>query len=225
MTGSLRFELWRDKRSGQPTPIDVPTGKIEAVQLPESINDLPCVNKPTLTGYSLELYFASADSCQRRHANIYVSKRSARGERWGEPQLVEPVAWLPGISLNALQLFFHGGDRIGTDLPVGTFGNGLSAFVRKRSSRDEEFCPAIELGEAPNTASAFFAVWNPDVTDHKSDRSGVPKELKAWQATFRHVAHFRPHLRKLKSSVKIQTAFVASYYNDKLSVESRIRRP
>ena len=99
-----------DEEWGEPTPV------------PDIINDsFPCVAWPSLTGDGLELYFAGADPyegdrCGGRSSSIYVAKRSSREAPWEEPELVEPLAWVPGISPDGLQLYFSDAERAGTDL-------------------------------------------------------------------------------------------------------------
>ena len=161
----------------------------DAAELPESINSLPCVNHPSVTGDGLELYFASTDTCQGRDADIFVSKRSTRDDAWGEPQLVESLAWTPGISSDGLRLYFVEGDRVGKDLPEGNRADGPNVFVRTRNSRDEDFGPAVELGDPPNTSGTTLAMWGPEESPDgetlyfTSGRSGTPHGWGAWQTT------------------------------------------
>ncbi len=103
--------------------------------------------------------------------------------------MVEPLRTGPGISPDGLQLYFNEGDRSERAYRSGTFGNGPSVFVKTRNSRDEEFGPAIELGDPPNTSSTFFAVWGPEPSSDgttlyfSSDRAGTPNEYGVWQTT------------------------------------------
>ncbi len=173
-----------DEESGAPTP------------LPAMINDsFPCVAWPTVTGDGLELYFAGADPfdgnrCGGRSSSIYVSKRSSRADTWGEPQLVEPAAWVPGISPDGLQLYFSDGERAALDLFEPTrFPNSHSLLLRTRASRDEDFGDTVELGEPPNTNSASHAAMSPDVsTDGEtiyfdSNRAGLQSGWGIWETS------------------------------------------
>lgn len=172
-----------DEEWGPPTP------------LPDVINEsFPCLAWPSITGDGLELYFAGAepyegDRCGGRSSSIYVSKRSSRDAPWGEPQLVEPLAWAHGISPDGLQLFFSDGEREGTDLFVPTMfpTSRHVLLVRTRASRDEEFGDTIELGSPPNLNGVSHAALGVDVsTDGEtiyfhSNRSGAPTEGGIWQ--------------------------------------------
>jgi hypothetical protein len=165
----------------------------EAERLPDTINNLPCISKPAVTGDGLELYFASIDTpgqpCRSRNADVYVSKRATRDDAWEEPQSVESRATTPGISSDGLRLYFVEGDRAGTGLPEGTRADGPNVFVRTRNSRDEGFGPPVELGDPPNTSGSMFAVWGPEESSNgdtlyfSSDRSGAPHEWGIWQTT------------------------------------------
>ena len=169
----------------------------EATRLPETIKPLACIQGPSVTGDGLELYFNAVDApgneCRGgRFGNIYVTKRATRNDAWEEPQLVESFAVTSGISSDGLTLYFNGGDnasRRSAGLAVNTFDNGPSVFVRRRNSRDEDFGPAVELGDPPNTSSTFFAAWGPEPSSDgktlyfSSDRPGAPSEFAIWQAT------------------------------------------
>lgn len=169
----------------------------EAERLPDSINSLPCLHGPTVTGDGLELYFSSVDTSgqqcrQGRYGDIYVSKRATRDDAWEEPQLVEPLALWPGISPDGLRLYFNNGDsaaRKAEGLPPKTFENGPAVWVRTRNSRDEEFGPHVELADPPNTSSTFVAARGPEASSDgstlyfASDRPGAPSGYGVWQTT------------------------------------------
>lgn len=172
-----------DEEWGVPTP------------LPDIINEsFPCVAWPEITGDGLELYFGAAepyegDRCGGRSSSIYVSRRLSREDPWLEPELVEPLAWIPGISPDGLRLYFSDGERDGTDLFVPTlFPGAHSLLLRTRASRDEEFGDTIELGNPPNTADQFPAI-SPDVsTDGQTiyfgaERAGPPSGWGIWQTS------------------------------------------
>jgi hypothetical protein len=169
----------------------------EAVRLPDSINGLPCVSHPTVTGDGLELYFSSIDTpgqdCRWRYADIFVSRRATRVDAWQEPKLVKSNAHAPGISSDGLRLFFLAGssdERANAGLPVPTFGDGIrSVFVGTRNSRDEEFGPGVELADPPNSSGTSLAVWGPEPSSDgstlyfSSNRAGAPTEFGVWQST------------------------------------------
>ena len=173
-----------DEEWGAPTP------------LPEIINDsFPCLAWPTITGDGLELYFAAAEPytgnrCGGRSSSIYVSKRSSRDDAWGEPQLVEPYAWVPGISPDGLQLYFSDAERDGLDLfEPQRFPDSHSLLLRTRASRDDDFGDTVELGEPPNMNSASHAALSPDVSTNgetiyfDSNRPGVPSGWGIWETS------------------------------------------
>ena len=153
----------------------------EPVRLPESINSLPCPSHPTVTGDGLELYFQASSvvpspgqQCRGRDAQVYVSTRDSRDADWGEPTIFQAKSAItPGVSPDGLTLIFNDYSR-----------SSPKPYVRLRKSREEEFGPAIELANPPNTRSGFPA-WAPEIGPDgtlyfTSDRSGTPNFFGAW---------------------------------------------
>ena len=138
--------------------------------LPDHVNNLPCINNPTVTGDGLELYFAVIDTpgeeCRGRNADIYVTKRASRDDSWSMPEQLQAGATTPGISPNGLQLYYYDGPT----------------FVRTRESREDDFGPPVEIGNPPN-GSGNFAAWGPELSSDgtvlyfSSDRAGSGSEF------------------------------------------------
>jgi hypothetical protein len=112
---------------------------------------------PEISADGLSLYFSSTRGGGQGGTDIWVAKRAAKDDPWGEPVSLEPNVnsgsddWSPSISTDGLTLVFSRGFR--------------SVWAARRESADADWGPAVQLGFNPPSVqwNQFFgAALSPD---------------------------------------------------------------
>lgn len=128
----------------------------EPVKLDVTVPGMDLVGGPSLTADGLELHFFAAKFEGGRQAELYVTKRETTDAPWGEPVSLGPAVNdgtcnVDGrISSDGLLVIFA--DWWACSSRPGGLGGG-DMWMARRTTRDDDWGPAVNLGPAINSAS------------------------------------------------------------------------
>jgi hypothetical protein len=136
-------DVWVARRSSRNEPF----GDLEPVT--DVNQDFVYDAQPSASSDELELYFSSSRS-PGGIPDLFVAKRTQRGDGWGEPELLDELSspeedYAPRPTTDGLVMFFgsyRAGGRGSEDLYLST-----------RASKGDPWGPAVSLGSAVNSST------------------------------------------------------------------------
>jgi hypothetical protein len=167
-----------------------------AVNLGSPFNTSYIDSSPSLSADGLEFYFSSTRPGGQGTADLWVSKRSAINDPWGEPVNLGPIVNSTAveggvkISSDSLVLFFSG------DIadPYRSGGFGLSdIWMTTRATRVDEWNEPVNLGPLVNSSSQEFGPvisHDGDTLYFGSDRPGGSGDSDIYQASIIPIVDF-----------------------------------
>ncbi|MFC1634414.1 hypothetical protein ACFL5Z_06190 [Planctomycetota bacterium] len=180
------WDVWVSSRQTRNDPWDL------AVNLGSPFNTSFVDASPCLSADGLEFYFSSTRSGGQGTEDLWVAKRTATHDPWGDPVNLGPIVNSPAvecavkISSDSLLLFFSG--DIGSPYRPGGLGQSdIWMTTRETSERMPEgyWSEPVNLGPFINSSSQEFGpVISPegDTLYFGSFRSGGSGDCDIWQA-------------------------------------------
>ena len=167
-----------------------------AVNLGSPFNTSYVDASPCLSTDGLEFYFSSTRPGGQGTEDLWVSKRSATNDPWGEPVNLGPIVnstaveCAAKISSDSLVLFFSGDIAS----PYRSGGFGLSdIWMTRRVMRENEWNEPINLGPLVNSSSQEFGPvisHDGDTLYFGSNRLGGSGDFDIYQASIIPIVDF-----------------------------------
>jgi len=144
------FDMWLTRRATTNDPWGTP------VNLGETVNSSSNDGGGSMSADGRSLYFASNRPGGSGSQDIWVSRRTGKGDLWSTSENLGPIVndssfdWRPSISADGLSLYFD-------SRRPGGFGSA-DIWVTTRDTENDDWGPPVNLGPTVNTSSVEGAV-------------------------------------------------------------------